>query len=176
MAIYIRRREFVGALLGGAAAWPLVARAQRPAMPVIGFLSPTSSDGSVSRLRAIQRGLSETGYFEGQNVTFEYRWADDKYDRLPALAADLVRGQSAVIVSIGGSAAAVAAKSATKTIPIVFVIGADPVKLGLVTSLSRPGGNVTGVTVVTVETLRKRLEILETLTPKSRRVCSPDKP
>ena len=153
----MRRREFIAAL-GSAALWPLAARAQQAAMPVIGFLDPRSHHTLADQLRAFRQGLKDTGYVEGENVAIEYRWAEDQYDRLPALAAELVRRRVAVIATNGGSAAAFAAKAATTTIPIVFIVGEDPVRLGLVASLARPGGNLTGINLVISELTAKRLD------------------
>jgi putative tryptophan/tyrosine transport system substrate-binding protein len=165
----MRRRAFIAGL-GGAVAWPVVARAQQPAMPVIGFLSDQSPDFFADGMRGFHQGLKDTGYVEGENVAVEYRWAENQFDRLPALAAELVRRRVAVIVS-GTSTTALAAKTATSTVPILFIAAEDPVKRGLVASLGRPGGNLTGVNFFAVELVKKRLELLRELVPTATRVA-----
>ena len=167
----MRRRAFISLLGGAAAAWPLAARAQQTAMPVVGFLGTASAGPFAHLLAGLRRGLQETGFIEGRNVAIGYRWAEGQYDRVPALAADLVRRQVAVIVTVGGETSAAAAMTATTTIPIVFNTGTDPVKLGLVTSLARPGGNATGVNIFTTELVEKRLGLLRDLVPAATTVA-----
>jgi putative ABC transport system substrate-binding protein len=175
----VRRREFITLVGGAAAAWPLSAHAQQPTMPTIGFLSTASATGIASFVDGFRRGLGAAGFAEGRNVAIEYRWADNQHDRLPALAAELVARRVAVIVTGGATAAALAAKAATSTIPIVFAIGADPVKVGLVDSMKRPSGNVTGASFLANDLVAKQLQLLQALLPPASVIgvlANPDNP
>jgi putative ABC transport system substrate-binding protein len=171
MAINIARRKFIAALGGATVAWPLAARAQQPAMPVIGFLNSASPQPWENYVAGFRAGLKEIGYIDGQNVAIEFRWAEGRYDRLPELAADLTRHKVAVLVATGGTPSMMAAKAATATIPIVFTTGSDPVRLGFVTSLNRPGGNITGVNLFAASMEGKRLGLLRALLPGVRLIA-----
>ena len=175
----MKRREFIKLIGGTVAVWPLVARAQQPSIPVVGFLGATTPEATANQVEAFRRGLSETGFVDGHSVKIEYRWAENRYAQLPAMAADLVSRKVDVIVANGQSAAALAAKTATATIPIVFSFGADPIKVGLVPNLNRPGGNVTGATTFSIELNKKKLEILHGLVPTTAAIAllvNPDSP
>jgi putative tryptophan/tyrosine transport system substrate-binding protein len=176
---HLRRREFIKVIGASTAAWPLAARAQQPALPVIGFLSSLASSDFNLVAPAFLEGLNETGFVDGRNITIEYRWADGDYQRLAALSADLVRRHVAVIAAISGTPAALAAKAATTTIPMVFAIGGDPVAPGLVTNLSHPGGNITGVSFYTSPVVTKRLDLARELIPRGTTIgvfVNPDNP
>ena len=175
----LKRREFITFVGSAAAAWPFTAHAQQGAMPVIGFLNPTSPEAITEPMRSFRQSLKDAGYVEGESVTIEYRWADNQMERLPAMAVELVRRRVAVIVATGGPSLALAAKAATAAIPIVFNVAEDPVDLGLVASLARPGGNLTGVNILAAELTAKRLELLRELVPGATRVAvfiDPDNP
>ena len=166
----MRRRDFIKIISGSAAAWPLAASAQQPAMPVIGFLNSTSLEGMAGRLGEFRQGLKENGFVEGENIAIEYRWAENQIDRLPALVTELVQRRVAVIVAPGGAALPLSVKAATTAIPCVFLVNEDPVKLGLVASLARPDGNLTGVNLINAELVAKRLELLRQLVPAAKRI------